>query len=93
MRHLLLFIALIFLGCTPSKEKEQIRVFESTLGKEYVKVLNQLVYDFETNLETQYPKLSQEEAYKQYLLDIRLPKVKDSKKYHFQSKKNKQTIP
>jgi len=82
MRYFFLFFVLMFLGCTSSKEREQIRVFESTLGNEYVEVLNQLVDDFEFNLKKQYPDLNKKEAYRQYLLDIRNSNLKDTVKFH-----------
>lgn len=83
MRYFLLFFLLMFFGCASPKEKEQIRIFESTLGNEYVKVLNQLVDDFEKKLKKQYPELDQKEAYKQYLLDISNTDLEDTSKFLF----------
>ena len=46
-------------------------VFEKTLGKENVEILNYLIKDFETTtLKKEYPNLKTENAYEEFLKDI-----------------------
>ncbi len=69
IKYLVLIICFLFvLGCT---SKGQINTFEAILGKSNADVLTYLVDDFENDfLQKQYPNLTIEEAYVQYLIEL-----------------------
>ncbi len=87
MKPLILLTIILTLSC--SSTKNQIQVFEDTLGIEETKALNLLVSDFETNLSNIYPNLSRQNAYLQYITDILSLKTTSYEKFSFQSKKTK----
>lgn len=69
----LFFLILIdFYSTTQLQNNEKnIAEFERRLGKEKVESLNLLVRDFEDNLQRLYPNLNIEDAYEQFLIQIK----------------------
>lgn len=70
MKVLKLFLVLLFfLGCS---ENENIKQFETVLGKENSETLTYLMEGFENEvLKKQYPDLNSKKAYRQFLIDLR----------------------
>ncbi len=73
MRIFKLFIFLIFIiSCTDKKTGHKISEFDKVLGNENIATLDFLVSDFENDfLKRQYPNLDKENAYRQYLIELR----------------------
>lgn len=66
-----MFLALI-INCSDKKAEEKIAEFDRILGKENIATLNYLISDFENDfLKSQYPNLNTENAYEQFLIEIR----------------------
>ena len=66
-----ILIALI-ISCADKKKEDKISEFDKVLGEENVATLNFLVSDFENDfLKRQYPNLDTENAYRQFLTDLR----------------------
>jgi hypothetical protein len=76
---LFIFIALI-ISCSDKKTEDKISEFDKVLGKENVATLDFLVSDFENDfLKRQYPNLDTENAYRQFLTEIRDRKFENLK--------------
>jgi hypothetical protein len=74
-----IFIALI-ISCSDKKTEDKISEFDKVLGKENVATLDFLVSDFENDfLKRQYPNLDTENAYRQFLTEIRDRKFENLK--------------
>ncbi|GGK35635.1 hypothetical protein GCM10007962_32520 [Yeosuana aromativorans] len=86
MRKIYLIFILI-LTFNYSQTDSRIKEFEKILGERQTKALNLLVSDFEKNLDTLYPDLSTDKAYKKYLTDIIADSTTDWEKFKFQSDK------
>ncbi|WP_166966800.1 hypothetical protein [Yeosuana marina] len=73
MKILKTFIFLILIiSCSDKKTEHEISEFDKILGKENVATLDFLVSDFENNfLKIQYPNLDTEDAYRQFLTELR----------------------
>ncbi len=66
-----IFLALI-LSCSDKKTENQVSEFEKILGNDNVVTLNFLVSNFEKDfLARQYPNLNTENAYRQFLTELR----------------------
>ncbi|WP_445738558.1 hypothetical protein [Mariniflexile sp.] len=75
-----IFLALI-ISCAEKKTEENILEFDKVLGKENVVTLDFIVSDFENDfLKRQYPNLNTENAYRQFLTDLRDDKTKNWKR-------------
>ena len=84
MRKTYLALILIFIfSC--SQQDNRIMKFEKILGKEQSEALNLLVADFDKNLNKNYPNLSTEKGYRQYLKDILSESTTGMEKFEFQS--------
>ena len=81
MKIFKLFIFLIFIiSCSDKKTEHKISEFDRVLGKENVADLDFLVSDFENDfLKRQYPNLDTENAYRQFLTEMRDGKTKNWK--------------
>ena len=68
--NLFLIICLIFFSCNQNdiKETAPIDKFERGLGKQEITYLNEMINDFDSYLDINYP--NQEFKFKSYLLDI-----------------------
>jgi hypothetical protein len=73
MKILKLFIFLILIiSCSDKKSENKMFEFDKVLGNENVAILDLLVSDFENDfLKRQYPNLHTENAYRQFLTDLR----------------------
>lgn len=71
MKKLVFLFCLVFIICCENKNTDSIKEFETTLGKKNIEVLNLLVNKFELFLSKEYPSLEIEDAYYQFLLDIK----------------------
>ncbi|GHC65789.1 hypothetical protein [Ulvibacter litoralis] len=81
----IVILFLIFWSC--SKDK-YVTDFDETLGPENSQTLTELVTDFETDfLKRQYPKLKTENAYEQFLTELRDGKTEDWKKISEKARK------
>ena len=77
---LFIFIALI-ISCTGKKTVDKLSEFDKVLGQENVATLDFLVSDFENDfLKRQYPNLDTENAYRQFLIDLRDNKTENWKR-------------
>ncbi len=75
-----IFFALI-ISCAEKKNAELASKFDEILGKENVATLDHLVSDFENDfLKRQYPNLDTENAYRQFLTDLRDDKTENWKR-------------
>jgi hypothetical protein len=73
---ILIYIFLVF-SCKDIQTENNISEFDKLLGKDNVATLNFLVSNFENDfLKRQFPNLSIENAYKQFLIDFRDNKTK-----------------
>ena len=81
MKFIKAFIILILIiSCSGKKTEDNTSEFEKALGKENIKTLNALVFDFENDfLKRQYPNLDTENAYRQFLTDLRDEKTENWK--------------
>ena len=71
---------LLIISCADKKSEKQTSEFDKVLGIENVATLNFLVSDFENDfLKRQYPKLDTENAYRQFLTELRDEKTKNWK--------------
>ncbi|MBP0905870.1 hypothetical protein ACFSKN_08640 [Mariniflexile gromovii] len=79
IKILTLFVLII--SCADRKSENKISEFDKVLGKENIATLDFLVSDFENDyLKRQYPNLDTENAYRQFLTEIRDRKFKNLKK-------------
>ena len=81
MKILQLFIPLFFIiSCSDKKQESKTSEFDRVLGEENVKTLVLLVSDFENDfLKRQYPDLSTENAYRQFLKELSNQRTADWK--------------
>jgi len=84
-----ILILTITINCSPKKFDHRITTFENTLGEKETMALNNLVFDFEKNLEKMYVGIALEKAYQKYLIDFISNSVTDQEKFMFQSDKTK----
>ena len=71
---------ILIISCSDKKTEINTSEFDKVLGKENIKTLDFLVSDFETDfLKRQYPNLNTENAYRQFLTELRDEKTKDRK--------------
>ncbi|WAC01310.1 hypothetical protein N7U66_14640 [Lacinutrix neustonica] len=86
MKVLKLFLVLVFfLGCS---KNENIKQFETVLGKENSETLTYLVEGFENDfLKKQYPELNTKKAYRQFLIDLRA-ESQDTREKFFKVNRN-----
>ncbi len=67
---IMFLLSIALWNCSPQKEKN-LAEFESILGSDNTKVINELLNDFENDyLKREYPNLSTEKAYETYLIEI-----------------------
>ena len=63
---------ILFISCSDKKAEINTSEFDKVLGKENIKTLDFLVSDFENDfLKRQYPNLDTENAYRQFLTELR----------------------
>ncbi len=60
--------------------------FESVFNERQINAINLLVKDFDNNLNNVYPNLKTEQAYEQFLIEIKNGNIDNWEKYRFQSK-------
>ena len=86
--RILKIIIILFLtfSCSQKETDKRITEFENLLGKRQTKALNLLVSDFDKNLNKIYPELKTDQAYMQFLVDVKDNNITDRNKYKFQSK-------
>ncbi|EWH09823.1 hypothetical protein KLA_17137 [Cellulophaga geojensis KL-A] len=71
---------ILFISCSDKKAEINTSEFDKVLGKENIKTLNFLVSDFENDfLKRQYPNLDTENAYRQFLTELRDEKTENWK--------------
>tara|TARA_R110002020_G_scaffold433490_1_gene643569 strand:- start:1292 stop:1825 length:534 start_codon:yes stop_codon:yes gene_type:complete len=86
MRNFQLIVYLIIIvGCSQKQTDKRIADFEDILGKKETKAVNSLVSDFEKNLDSNYPNLTAQNAYRQYLKDLVSDSTTNWEKFKFQS--------
>lgn len=73
MKFLKIFIFFtLIISCSDKKSENEISEFNNILGKENINLLDFLVSDFENDfLKKQYPNLGTENAYRQFLIELR----------------------
>ena len=81
MKFIKLFIFFILIiSCSDKKSKNNTSEFDKVLGKENIETLDFLVSDFENDfLKKQYPNLDTENAYRQFLTELRDGKTENWK--------------
>ncbi len=81
---MILFILMI--SCSQKKTDNRIMEFESVFNERQINAINLLVKDFDNNLNNVYPNLKTEQAYEQFLIEIKNGNIDNWEKYRFQSK-------
>ncbi len=82
---LIFFILISFFPKVEAQTNQNnIKKFERRLGKDKIEALNLLVSDFENKLQKLYPNLSIEDAYKQFLIEVK-NKTFDWSDFNFQT--------
>ena len=69
-KFLLSISILILFTCCVQNPKYALEKFEHILGKEESKTLSKLVVEFESILSEKYPNVTQENAYKKFIIEI-----------------------
>jgi hypothetical protein len=71
---------ILIISCSDKKAEINTSEFDKVLGKENIKILDFLVSDFENDfLKRQYPNLDTENAYRQFLTELRDEKTENWK--------------
>lgn len=73
-------IFILIISCSDKKTENNKSEFDKVLGKENIETLDFLVSDFENDfLKRQYPNLDSENAYRQFLTELRYEKTENWK--------------
>ncbi len=78
---------ILTVSCSDKKTDNRILEFENVFNERQIQAINLLVRDFDNNLNKAYPNLKTEQAYKQFLTEIKNGNIDNWNKYKFQSKK------
>ncbi|EAP86323.1 hypothetical protein [Croceibacter atlanticus] len=90
-KTIIFFLTIVTFSCQTELEKNK-HAFQNTLGENKINAINSLVTDFENNLKKNYPKLSIDKAYEQYLTEIISDSTTDFEKFKFQTPNTKSEL-